>query len=294
MMKILDTFPAFERFWAGVKDQPVPNQISRWASEYMAPWPELLRKQQENYRRAGVSWQVIARRRVFPQFPERFERLRRLHANLVRELPSAWKRTRDALDLDFEVQFVIYVGLGCGAGWATRLGGVPAVLFGLENAADVMSGKRGEWPGCISHEVAHVAHDEWRRATGLPGIEGPRGPYWHLYEEGFATDCERSIGDPRLFGLRTGRTDWLSWCTAHRTQLARLFLRDVRARRSVRRFFGSWYNVQGFSECGYFLGAEVIRELRETLSLTEIARLPAPEIRQRAKEVLSSFARTAH
>ena len=39
--------------------------------------------------------------------------------------------------IDFPITFVIHVGIGCGAGWATRFRGRPAVLFGLENATEV-------------------------------------------------------------------------------------------------------------------------------------------------------------
>ncbi|MFZ0830369.1 MAG: hypothetical protein WCB18_03805 [Thermoplasmata archaeon] len=292
-MKLLDTFPAFEAYWASVRTLPIAVQIARWESDYMAPWPELLQKQKDDYRQAGQSWQRIARARIFPRIPARLGRLRRLHDNLVRELPGAWKRTREVLEVDFDVQFVIYIGLGCGAGWATQLGGVPAVLFGLENAAEATAGERGGGPGAVSHEVAHLVHDEWRRRARLPGIEDARGPYWQLYEEGFATECERVIDGPSRFRLRTGRPDWLGWCTQHRAALARRFLKDVRARRSVRPFFGSWFSIGGHTECGYYLGAELIRHLKETLSLREIARLSSPEVRESARRALTSFAKTS-
>ncbi|MGC2288903.1 MAG: hypothetical protein WA688_03490 [Thermoplasmata archaeon] len=289
-MQLLDTFPDFERFWANVEGLPIPAQMDRWESDYMALWPELLQKQKDEYRRAGVSWRRIARDRIFPEIPRRLTRFRRLHANLRRQLPGAWRRTRKALKVDFEVQFVIYVGLGCGAGWATRLGGKPAVLFGIENAAEMTTGRRGEWPGALSHEVAHLVHNEWRRQAGLPSGESRRGPYWQLYEEGFATACERSIETPAHFRLRTGKADWLPWCVRHRADLARLFLRDVHARRSVRRFFGSWYTIQGHTECGYYLGAEVVRELGRTRSLKEIACLSAAEARRKANTSLRVMA----
>jgi hypothetical protein len=289
-VELLDTFPAFERFWLNVESLPVSAQIERWETDYMAPWPELLSKQREVYRRARVSWWRIARTRIFPKIPARLDRLRRLHSNLRRELPGAWRRTRTALSVDFEVLFVIYVGLGCGAGWATRLGGKPAVLFGLENAADMTAGRRGEWPGSVPHEVAHLVHEEWRRRGGIGGLESSRGPYWQLYEEGFATECERTIATPAAFRLRTGKAGWLAWCETNRAGLARDFLRDVRARRSVRRFFGSWYNIQGFSECGYYLGGEVVRKLKESYRLNEIACWSGREVRQHIHPILRAFA----
>jgi hypothetical protein len=289
-MQLLDTFPAFERYWKSAEELPLPVQIARWESDYMAPWPELLQKQQEVYRMAGVSWRRIARTRIFPNIPSRLGRLRRLHENLRRNLPGAWTRASKALGVDFDVQFVIYVGLGCGAGWATRLGGKPSVLFGLENAAEMTDGRRGEWPGAVSHELAHLAHAEWRRRAGLPRLEDSRGPYWQLYKEGFATECERLIDPPAIFRLRTGQSDWLPWCQRHRAELARGFLRDTRARRTVRRFFGSWYNIHGHTECGYYLGAEVIRNLLRKHVRSEVALWSGPTVRRHVASELRAIA----
>ncbi len=252
----------------------------------MAQWPELLEKLKRNYSDDGVDWRRVARTRIFPHLAGRLPRMRRLHRRLLKSLPSSWQRTRQVLDLDFQVGFVIYVGIGVGAGWATRYAGQPACLFGLENAAELVSGRNEGTPGAVSHEVAHLVHDEWRRQAGLRGIEEPGGPFWQLYEEGFATECERRIDGPRRFGLRTGRSDWLLWCTSHRAWLATKFLRDVKSRRSLRPFFGSWYNIRGRIECGYFLGAEMIREWTRAAPLREVALLPEATVRRRIRSTL--------
>jgi hypothetical protein len=289
-LQLLDTFPAFERYWRVVRSKPLEVQIDRWEHGYMASWPELLEKLQRAYSEEGEDWERIARTRVFPNLPERLPRMRRLHRRLLRTLPDSWSRTQQALTVDFPVRFVIYVGIGVGAGWATRYGGQPACLFGLENAAEIASGKDAANPGAVSHEVAHLAHEEWRRRAGLRGIEEPRGPYWQLYEEGFATECERRIEDPRSFRLRTGQADWLRWCHHHRAWLAAKFLRDAEARRSMRPFFGSWYNIRGHIDCGYYLGQDMVREWTETASLQEVAVLPEPVVRRKARSTLRRWA----
>ena len=288
--KILDTFPAFERYWQGVRSRPLSVQIDRWENEYMAEWPELLEKLKQNYSEEGVDWERIARSRIFPHLAERLPWMRTLHRRLVRSLPRSWAKSRRVLNLDFPVFFVIYVGIGVGAGWATRYGGTPACLFGLENATEIDPGKYGGMPGPVSHELAHLAHDEWRRRSGLRGIEEPHGPFWQLYEEGFATESERHIEGLRRFRLRTGRPDWLSWCVSHRAWLAAKFLRDVKARRSMRPFFGSWYDIDGRIECGYFLGAEIIHEWTRTASLKEVAVLPEAVVRRKVKSTLRRMA----
>ncbi|MGP8147796.1 MAG: hypothetical protein ACLP8V_02010 [Thermoplasmata archaeon] len=44
-LQLLDTFPAFERYWQAVRAKPLEVQIDRWEHGYMAAWPELLEKQ---------------------------------------------------------------------------------------------------------------------------------------------------------------------------------------------------------------------------------------------------------
>ena len=180
--------------------------------------------------------------------------------------------------------------LGGTAPWATRYDGQPACLFGLENAAEIASGTDGGTPGAVSHEVAHLAHDEWRRRSDLRAIGEPGGPYWQLYEEGCATECERRIEDPRSFRLRTGRADWLPWCASHWAWLAAKFLRDAGARKSMRPFFGSWYRIHGHIECGYYLGQLMVWEWAQTKSLKEVASLPEAVIKRRARSTLHKMA----
>lgn len=290
-LDLLDTFPEFEAFWARAGSDPLEVQIDRWEREYMGRWPELLALQKEDYRKLGVDWRRIARTRIFPFLEERLGRLRVLHDELVRQLPGDWRQAQRALGIDFPVKFVVYVGVGCGTGWATRYGGKPACLFGLENAAEVPVAPGRSWPGAVSHELAHLVQDEWRRRAGVDGTRRPRGPYWQLFQEGFATYCERDVEPSEVFRRRTRRKGWWRYCEAHRAWLAAKFLRDVKARRSVRPFFGSWYSIQGQIETGYYLGSEVVAEWRRTLSLREIAVLPAGEARTLARAALERIAR---
>ena len=64
--EIVDTYSSFLAYWARVQGRPVEEQIEAWASEYMAPWPELLAKQIDDYASQGVDWRQIAREKVFP------------------------------------------------------------------------------------------------------------------------------------------------------------------------------------------------------------------------------------
>ena len=65
--------------------------------------------------------------------------------------------------------------------------------------------------------------------------------------------------------------DWLAWCQENRSWLTAEFLRRTNLGESVRPFFGSWYDLHGYKQTGYFLGHEVIRVLAADMSLREIA-----------------------
>ncbi|MDF1501291.1 MAG: hypothetical protein P1P76_12580, partial [Anaerolineales bacterium] len=47
----------------------------------------------------------------------------------------------------------------------------------------------------------------------------------------------------------------------------------------VRDFFGSWFQIEGRSQTGYYLGHEIIRRLEKSNSLEEIAGLDDIELR---------------
>jgi hypothetical protein len=64
--------------------------------------------------------------------------------------------------------------------------------------------------------------------------------------------------------------------------LAAEFLRAADRGESVRPFFGSWYDIEGHSQTGYFLGQALIRELEADLTLDTIALLEAGDPSLRA------------
>ena len=177
---------------------------------------------------------------------------------------------------------VIYVGIGCGAGWATRYQRAPAILFGLENIAECGWTLPPVLAGLVAHEIGHLVHSHWRAKAGKP--EGA-GPWWDLYTEGFAQRCEHTILGKETWHMRSGDNDdddGLDWCRPHMPWLSAEFLRRVDAGESVRPFFGSWLELRGRKQCGYFLGHELIRELEGCMDLREIALLEDVDTRFRS------------
>lgn len=288
--EIIDTFPTFERYWSRARHLPAAQQIESWGSDYLRPWLELRRKQIASCGRDGVDWRRIARTRIFPALDDRLPRMQEVRSNLLRAIPVAVRRCRDKLGLDFSVTFVIHVGIGCGAGWATTYRRRPAVLFGVENAAEVGWTDRSTVVALVEHEIAHLIHDHWRRQARVGGLEGHRGAWWQLYEEGFATRCEFLLGETGAHHSTNRTKDWLEWCHKNRPRLASLFLKTAASRRGPRRFFGSWYDIDGYIETGYFLGSEVIRLAESRASLREIACWSPDQVRSCVRASLRRMA----
>ena len=267
---VIDTFPAFLEFWPAVRHKPVDAQVDAWASVYMARWPELLVKQKSDYADLGEDWRRIARERVFPHLDQRLPGMSEAHKHLLQVCEPVYGQAMDVLGFDGCVVLIFYVGIGCGAGWVTTYQGMPAILFGLENIAEEGWTQPSVLRGLVAHELGHLAHFHWRDQSGLPKGSGP---WWQLYTEGFAQRCEHRIHRYDTWHMAHAVDGWLDWCQAHRGWLASEFLSLVDRGVSVRPFFGSWFELRGWKQTGYYLGHEVIRHLEESLAMEEIALL---------------------
>jgi hypothetical protein len=110
-------------------------------------------------------------------------------------------------------------------------------------------------------------------------FEEAEDPPLQLYIEGFAQECEHVIlGKETWHEARNKK--WLYWCKRHKSWLAKEFLQRIEKQMSVKDFFGSWFNIKGKKQTGYFLGHEFICELEKTYSLREIALLKVGTVRK--------------
>jgi hypothetical protein len=71
---------------------------------------------------------------------------------------------------------------------------------------------------------------------------------------------------------------WAEWCEREKGWLAREFLSMVEQGGDTRAFFGSWFEIRGHKQTGYFLGHEAVRRLEERKTLGEIALLEEVEV----------------
>lgn len=269
MVDLLDTFPQFHDYWRRYHSESLDNQIEGWETSYMAQWPELLSKQIEDYASEGFDWKVIARENVFPTLGQRIGDMEIAHHNLLVIIHPTIEKACEILQFDREVMAVIYAGIGLGAGWATTYNEKPAVLLGLENIAECGWIDKESLVGLVAHEIGHLVHFGRRERAG---IEMGSGPWWQLFTEGVAMRCEHLVSGGESWHMRerNGSDNWLKWCQANRSRLAALYLEYIDTGQPVRPFFGSWYDIEGYRQTGYFLGHELVKSLEVENVLNDI------------------------
>lgn len=287
---IIDTFPSFLTAVQASQPDTVEEWLNCWVEHYMTGWPTLYEMVTSDYEEQGDDWRQVAQEMVFPGMNDKLPAIRNAYRHLIQVIVPTEQRVRDSLNYSGEVCYVLYVGLGNGAGWATKYDNRPAVLFGLEGIVDSGFDPLDRLPGLVAHELGHVAHHSWREMHSL-GLGS--GPWWQLYEEGFAQTCEAEAqaGSDWHMNVSDSGGDWLTWCDANRSWLAAEFLRTVDRGDSIRPFFGSWYELRGHKQTGYYLGQQVIGALMDDMTLREIALLESGRGLERTlRAVLNDFA----
>jgi len=268
-LDLIDTFPEFLTYWKKAQDQSMAVQVESWAEQYMNHWPELRQKQIDCYTEDGEDWRAIAREHIFPFLSVNLPAMAIAHDNFGTVTETIYHRCRQFLDFNGDIVCILYVGIGCGAGWATRYEGKPAILFGLENIAAEKWQDQETLSGLMAHELGHLAHFHWRDQAGLTHNENP---WWQLYTEGFAQWCEHLIMGKDSWHMKTAVGEqWQVWGQDNLSWLAAEFLRRVDNDEDIRPFFGSWFELQGYKQTGYFLGHELLKRMRVQSGLHEIA-----------------------
>ncbi|MEM3770284.1 MAG: hypothetical protein QXG76_03760 [Candidatus Bathyarchaeia archaeon] len=285
--EILDTWLDFSRYWRLARFRTLDEQILLWQTAYMENYPELLRKQVKNYEQEGLKWKDVARK-IFPSFQNRFRLMRKARNNILRLYENVYLKAVENLGIEFDVIFIVYVGVGCGAGWADLHEGKPAVLLGLENVAEERWHTRRKLEGLMAHEIGHLTHMFWRGEQQL-FEEAEGNPLLQLYVEGFAQRCEHIVLGKETWHMAQDR-EWLSWCKKHKRWLAKEFLNRVKAQAQTREFFGSWFSIKDKKQTGYFLGHEFIHALEKARDLKEIALLKSENVQKLGIKFLERLA----
>jgi len=280
---LIDTYPDFLAYWADSSFKRVDEQVTLWQTSYLKKYPELLRKQVENYKDANVNWREIAEK-TLQLVPQRIPFMQKARDNILQIYAPTYFEAKKRLGIDFNVTFVVYVGIGCGAGWATTYNKHASVLLGLENIAEEKWHRKNNLQGLLCHEIGHLAHMKWREEWKT-FEKAEKNPLFLLYSEGFAQRCEHVILGKETWHMKSG-TEWLRWCEQHKGWLANEFLRRLERHSAVNDFFGSCFNIQGKKQTGYFLGHAFISNLEKTNGLKEIALFSPKKVNETCLEYL--------
>ena len=155
--RVVDTYADFSTYWENARFNDTNTQIRLWQASYMKKYPELLSKQTKVYEEAGVNWQEIAKK-LFPLILQRLSLMRKARDNILVVGNRICTKASEKLELNFNITLVIYVGIGCGAGWATTYNREPAILLGLENIAEEKWHTKNKIKALLSHEIGHLVH----------------------------------------------------------------------------------------------------------------------------------------
>ena len=286
---ILDTWPHYVKTMRGQLGS-AEQFLDAWQHRYCCRWPALRRQCLQDYEDQGDSWRKCATRWLYPVVRRQAGRMAGARANLLEVIPQIDACYRALVQRAPRMRYVIMVDIGF-AGWACDHGRCRTVLLGLAQIARLGWHYKRSLRDLTAHEVAHHVHGIWRlRARRNEPVPGALG---ELYSEGFAQRMGHLLGGEEWQQAARTWPNWLESCRRQRPRLAAKYLRAIRQDRTVRAFFGDWYQVEGLSMTGYNLGHAFMRWLEHSgMPLTHIAVLGAAELRERAEEFLSSAARS--
>ena len=166
------------------------------------------------------------------------------------------KRFRRSVAADL----ILYLGLGNGAGWVTKLNGKEVVLFGIEKIIELGWYERNAMIGLVYHELGHVYQNEYGVLHREFSEQADRF-MWQLFTEGVAMVFEQEIlGDPDYFHQYDD--EWRKWCNENLRLIRDSFKNDISVLSDEDQcYFGDWVSFRGHGDTGYYLGARFVRFL---------------------------------
>ena len=207
--------------------------------------------------------------------PDKLAQLRESFAKVTHGLEACVER---ALHSAVDADIVLYLGLCNGAGWATRVGDRPTILLGAEKIIELDWCDEISMIGLVYHELGHLWHFQNRTVqTDIKSISD--SALWQLYTEGVAMYFEQMLcGDESFY--HQNKNGWLAWCCENRQRIFAEYLRRVENGEGVQDFFGDWNSFEGYSDIGYYLGAELLHRAFEKYTQIEVLQLSPDEVRK--------------
>ncbi len=276
-MRIIDTADGFAACYPGGR-----FDLAEWTAYIDARVPgarELCLRDAQETMDAGYSWEAcfLPVLNAVPAEPEKLERALRSFREVTEGLDA---RLAAAFGKSVDADVVLYLGLCCGAGWVTEVGGKTAVLLGIEKILELGWCDKDPMTGLVVHELGHVYQAQYGRlACGTDAL--PDRFLWQLFTEGVAMVFEQEVlGDKDYF--HQDRGGWKRWCDENAAAICRAFRRDLGTMTlETQRYFGDWVRFEGKPDTGYYLGARFVRDMLRRDSFDSIINYDLAEVRER-------------
>lgn len=254
--------------------------LNYWLT-YMEQYPDLKTYCQDDYQ---DKWKEVALEKVFKYDEKDLLRMKKAQEILFSTIDSFDVKAKDFFGVDAlpAIDWIIYHGLGNGAGGYTTINGQKKITFGLEKIVSLNWDSQIKLEDLLAHEYSHYFHEHMRGEA----LDGPLDFYHHnifrLYVEGLATYAENMI-----HGRKKSMPDWYENCLVKEQRLKQLFLDHLQKHhQDITHMFGDWYPVLGEIETGYFLGMLMIESWHQEFSLVSIMKAPLKTIENRVLQYL--------
>ena len=192
-----------------------------------------------------------------------------LHNSFVTVTDNLNERVIKGFGKELDVEIVLYLGLGNGAGWVTNINGKDTILLGIEKIVELNWQNPDTMRGLIYHELGHVYHKKFGRF--YQKCKGTKRKFvWQLFTEGIAMYFEQVlVGDFSYY--HQDIAGWKIWCDVNFKQILRDFYSDLQTvNRRNQRYFGDWVKYCGHSDVGYYLGTRFVHYLMNTYDFDEL------------------------
>lgn len=272
----------FENFKHDYHTRLTPESLFHTWFSAMSVAPTLRDLCIQDYLSAGEDWVQIAHQTVFTRTHQDYVRMRRIHERLKALIPELHATLHAFYPFPKTIKWVLYHGLGNGAGWSTTYQGAPAILCGIDKIAALDWSSDEELLRLCAHEYAHVVHAHLRGPL-LPPHTPEHHPVLRLYVEGFASYYETFIA-----ALPDRLTRWEKQCALIFDDLKRMYAQALVSNPAMcAKFFGDWTLIYELPDTGYYLGKQWVKALAQTYDFDTLARLPYDELERSLETFLT-------
>ncbi len=103
--------------------------------------------------------------------------------------------------------------------------------------------------------------------------------------------CEHKIMEEESWHQQMGQENWVQWCKSHLSYLAQKFLDEFSDdnKDMFRYFFGSWFDIKGKKQTGYYLRHEIVKSWEKEEDFKDIAMLKMNVIDEKVKRSLEKI-----